>query len=82
MRENDFGASQVSILGALLFKEVITGDESWVHGYGIENKVQSTLMEGSSRAKTEKSSSKVRSNVKVLPTVFFNCNGMVHHEFS
>ena len=37
-------------------------------------------MEASRRAKTEKTH-QVRSNVKVLLTVFFNCNGMVPHEF-
>ena len=28
-----------------------------------------------------KKACRVRSNVKVLLTVFFDCNGMVHHEF-
>ena len=37
-------------------------------------------MEASRRAKTEKKR-QVRSNVKVLLTVFFDCNHMVHHEF-
>ena len=38
-------------------------------------------MEASRRAKTEKSTSSWGSNVKVLLTVFFECNGVVHHEF-
>ena len=37
-------------------------------------------MEASRRAKTKKAR-RVQSNVKVLLTVFFDCNGVVQHEF-
>ena len=56
-----------------LLKKVITGDESWMYVYDIE-------MEASWRAKAEKSTSS-SSNVKVLLNVFFDCNGVVQHEF-
>ena len=48
-----------------LLKKVITADESWVYGYDIETKAQS------SQWKRPEDS---------LLTVFFNCNGVVHHE--
>ena len=38
-------------------------------------------MEEFIRAKTEKFTSSFRSNAKVSFTVFFDCNGMVQHEF-
>ena len=38
-------------------------------------------MEASRRAKTEKKARQVRSNGNVLLTVFFDYNGVVHHEF-
>ena len=37
-------------------------------------------MEVSTRAKTEKTA-QIVSNVKILLIVFFDCNGVVHHEF-
>ena len=60
-----------------LLKKAITGDESWVYGYDIGNKVQSSQWKRP-RAKTEKTTS---SSVKCKGFVFFDCNGVVHHEF-
>ena len=53
-----------------LLKKVITGDESWAYGYDIETKAQS------SQWKRPKKALQVRLNVKVLLTVFFDCNGV------
>ena len=58
-----------------LLKKVITGDESWVYGYGSEVKAQSYQL------RRPKKAGQVRSNVKVLLTVFLDWNGVVHHEF-
>ncbi|PNF20350.1 Mariner Mos1 transposase [Cryptotermes secundus] len=65
---------------AELLKRVITGDETWVYGYDVETKAQSSQWKhpGSPRPKKAR---QVRSNVKVMLTVFFNFNGIVHHEF-
>ena len=63
-----------------LLKKVRTGDESYVYGYDIETKAQSSQWKRSKEPKL-KTARHVRSNVKGLVTVFFNCNGMMHHEF-
>ena len=49
-----------------LSKKVTTDNETWVYGYDIEIKAQSH---------------QVKLNVKLLLNVFFDCNGVVHHEF-
>ena len=63
-----------------LLKKVITSDESWVYGYGIDTKAQSSQWKRPEKPRPKKTL-QVRSNVKVLLTAFFDCNGMVYHEF-
>ena len=63
-----------------LFKKIMTGNESWVYGYDIETKAQSSQWKRPEKSRPKKAR-QVRSNVKVLLTVFFDCNGVVHHEF-
>ena len=63
-----------------LHKKVITGDESRVYGYDIETKAQSSQRKRSEEPRPKKAR-QVRSNGKVLLTVFFDCNSVVHHEF-
>ena len=64
-------------------KNVITGDKSWVFRYNIETKAQSFQSSEWKRPKEPrlKKALQVRSNVKILLTVFFDCNGVVYHEF-
>ena len=62
-----------------LLKNLITGDESWMCGYDIETKDQSSQWKRP-EGLTPKKAHQVRSNVKVLLTVFFDCNGVGHHE--
>ena len=62
-----------------LLKNVITGNESWMYGYDIENKTQSSQWKGPEEPRPKKAH-QIWSNVKVLLTVFFDCNGVVHHE--
>ena len=50
------------------------------HGCDIETKAQSSQWNRSEEPRPKKSH-QVRSNVKVLLTVFFDFNGMVHHKF-
>jgi hypothetical protein len=61
-------------------KDIITGDETWVYGYDVETKVQSSqwVSNTSPRPKEER---QVRSNVKVMLTVFFDSEVVVHYEF-
>ena len=63
-----------------LLKKVIIGYESQVYGYDIKTKVKSLQWKRPEEPRPEKAY-QVRSNVKVLLTVFFDCNGVVHHEF-
>jgi len=51
-----------------------------VYGYDIETKAQSSQWKLPEEPRPKKAR-QVRSNVKVLLTVFFDFNGIVHHEF-
>ena len=62
-------------------KKVITGDQSWVYGYDIETKDQSFQWKHPDERPRPKKARQIWSNVKVLLTVFFDFNGVVHHEF-
>ena len=63
-----------------LLKKVITGDESWVYGYDIETKAQSSQWKRPEEPRLKKAR-QVRSNEKVLLSVFLDCNYVEHHEF-
>ncbi|XP_050684031.1 histone-lysine N-methyltransferase SETMAR-like [Leptidea sinapis] len=65
---------------AELLKRVITGDETWVYGYDVETKAKSSQWRHSGSPRPKKAR-QVRSNVKVMLTVFFDFNGIVHKEF-
>ena len=63
-----------------LLKKVITGNEAWIYGYGIETKAQSSQWERSEEPRPKKVR-QVRSNMNALLNIFFECIGLVHHEF-
>lgn len=63
-----------------LLQRVITGDETWVYGYDVETKAQSSTWKHSTSPRAKKAR-QVRSKVKVLLTVFFDYHGVVHQEF-
>ena len=65
---------------AELLKRIITGDETWVYGYDVETKSQSSQWRhfGSPGPKKVR---QVRSNVKVMLSVVFDFNSIVHDEF-
>ena len=65
---------------AELLKSIITGDETWVYGNDVETKSQSSQWRHSISPRPKKAR-QVRSNVKVMLTVFIDFNGIVHHEF-
>ena len=60
-----------------LLKRAITGHESWVFGDVIETLAQS-LQRNSPEEPRPQQARKVWTNVKVLLTVFFDCNGVMH----
>ena len=59
-------------------KTIVTGDETWVYGYDVETKAQSSqwVGQGSPRPKKARMS---RSNMKLM-LVFFYWQGIIHHE--
>ena len=61
-------------------KNIITGDETWVYGYDVETKIQSSqwMGKGSPRPKKARLS---RSKIKVMVVVFFDWKDIAHHEF-
>ena len=63
-----------------LLRKIINGDESWMYGYDIETRVQSYQWKRSEKPRP-KQPRQAWSNVKVLLTVFFDCNGVLYHEF-
>ncbi|GFU23059.1 mariner Mos1 transposase [Trichonephila clavipes] len=62
-------------------KLIITGDESWVYGYDAETKQQSSQWKppGSPRSKKIR---QVQSKIKGMLIVFFDSDGIVHHEYA
>ena len=65
---------------AELLKRIITGDETWLYGYDVETKSKLSQWRHSGSPRPKKAR-QVRSNVNVMLTVFFDFNGVVHHEF-
>ena len=57
-----------------LLKKVITGDQSWVYGYDIETKAQSSQWK---RPEETKKSMSSLVKCEVLLFYFFDCNGVV-----
>jgi len=62
-------------------KNIIAGDETWVYGYDVETKVQSSQWMGK-RSPRPKKARMSRSKIKVLLVVFFDWKGIVHHKLS
>ena len=63
-----------------LLKKFITDDDSWVYCYDIEKKAKSSQWKRPEKPRPKKAR-QVRLNVNILLTIFFDCNGVVHHEF-
>jgi hypothetical protein len=59
---------------------IITGDESWVYGYGRETEQMSSQWKTPPSPRLKKAS-QVQSNVKTMLIAFFDVEGLVHHEF-
>jgi len=72
---------QNSINDPHFLKQVITGDESWVYGYDPETKAQSSQWKTPLSPRPKKAW-QIRSNIKVMLTVFFDHEGVVHHEYA
>ena len=62
-----------------LLKKAITDDESFVYGYDIETKAQSSQWKRP-EVQRPKKAHQVRPNVEVLLTVFFYSNGVLNHK--
>ena len=60
-----------------IFRQIITGDKTWVFQYDSETKRQRLQSAESPRHKARMSKSKI----KVMLIAFFHQKGMVHYEF-
>ncbi|UYV79063.1 hypothetical protein LAZ67_17000977 [Cordylochernes scorpioides] len=63
-----------------LLKRVITGDETWICGFDSETTQQASEWRFKNEPRPKKAR-KAPSKVKVMLTVFFDYQGIVHHEF-
>ncbi|UYV79002.1 hypothetical protein LAZ67_17000616 [Cordylochernes scorpioides] len=63
-----------------LLKRVITGDETWIYGFDSETTQQASEWRFKNESRPKKAR-KAPSKVKVMLTVFFDYQGIVHHEF-
>ncbi|KAE9537933.1 hypothetical protein AGLY_005905 [Aphis glycines] len=61
-------------------KNVITGDETWVYGYDIETKRQSSQWKSVTSPKPKKAR-QVRSNVKTMLITFFDIKDLIYYKF-
>ncbi|UYV73889.1 hypothetical protein LAZ67_11001294 [Cordylochernes scorpioides] len=61
-------------------KRVITGDETWIYGFDSETTQQASEWRFKNEPRPKKAR-KAPSKVKVMLTVFFDYQGIVHHEF-
>jgi hypothetical protein len=61
-----------------LMQDIITGDRTWVYGYDLETKRQSTQWE-SPKCPRPKKGRQVPSKLKVV-LIFFDMEGIVHYE--
>jgi transposase len=67
-------------MGPHFMSRTITGDETWVYGYDLETKLQSSHWRSPSSPRPKKAR-QVRSIVKTMLMVFFDIQGLVHCEF-
>ncbi|UYV60523.1 hypothetical protein LAZ67_1001409 [Cordylochernes scorpioides] len=63
-----------------LLKRVITGDETWIYGFDSETTQQASEWRFKNEPRPKKAR-KIPSKVKVMLTVFFDYQGIVHHKF-
>jgi len=61
-------------------KTIVTGDETWVYGYDVETKIHSSQWEGQGSPRPKKARMS-RPNMNVMLLVFFDWQGIIHHEF-
>jgi hypothetical protein len=62
-------------------KNIITGDETWVYGYDVETKVQSSQWVSKTSPRPKKKARQMRSHVNVMLTLVFDSESVVHYEF-
>ena len=84
-RENRIDINQELLANANgnenFLKNIITGDETWVYGYDVETKMQSSQWMGKGFPRPKKAARMSRSKIKMMLVVFFDWKVIVHHEF-
>ena len=71
---------QLAFKDETFLSRVITGDDSWVYGYDLETKQQSSQWK-SPKSPRPKKARQVKSNVKSMIIAFFDVKRIVHKEF-
>ena len=68
-------------LNLQFFKNIVTGDESWVYEYDQETNQQSLQWKCPTSPQPKKGC-QVQSKTKVILLAFFDSEGIVHHEYA
>ena len=61
-------------------KNIVPGDETWVYDYDVKTKAHSSQWFSNTSPRPKKAQ-QIRSNMKVMLTVFVCFEGEIHHEF-
>jgi alpha-D-ribose 1-methylphosphonate 5-triphosphate synthase subunit PhnI len=69
-----------AIADEISIKNIVTGDETWVYGFVVETKVQYSRRVSKTSPRPQKIC-QVQSNVKMMLSMFFYCEGIIYHEF-
>jgi hypothetical protein len=72
---------QIASNDATFLSRVITGDQSWIYGYGPETKQQSSQWKSPNSLRPKRKARQVKSKVKSMLIIFFDIKGIVHKEF-
>lgn len=72
---------QTSTEDPSFLSKIVTGDETWIFGYDPETKVQSSQWITPKRSPIPKKARMQKSNIKCMLLLFFDDEGVVHHEF-
>lgn len=67
----------MNIVFSSVIKPIVSGDESWTHGYSTEIKLQYSQWKTAGSPRPMKTR-QIQSQVKVTLTVFFDYQGIVH----
>jgi hypothetical protein len=77
--ENCVETSQELLTNENFLKNIVTGDETWVYGYGVETKMQSSQSMGKWFCDQKSTDESVKAQADI--GCVFYWNGIFHHKF-